>query len=83
MDEFSIHDLWPVCPTRYGNDGHGRLMELRAGWRSGAKPAFAELTKGKTYDMTAGNSPGYIGSVSVGVRSVDRHVPQSLNPSVL
>ena len=36
-------------------------MELRAGWRSGAKPAFAELTKGKTYDMTAGNSPGYIG----------------------
>ena len=36
-------------------------MEFLSGWRSGAKPAFAELTKGKTYVMTAGNSPGYIG----------------------
>jgi hypothetical protein len=36
-------------------------MEFRSGWRSGAKPAFAELKKGKTYERTAGNSPGYIG----------------------
>jgi len=31
------------------------------GCRSGAKSAFATLTKGKADDWTAGNSPGYIG----------------------
>ena len=38
-----------------------RKFVVWIGCRPGAKPAFAELKNGKSYDMMAGNSPGYIG----------------------